>query len=192
MALVYAEEIRQGLRQMKQDLKDVVNRRVDKQKERIQQIALLSTISTTGQRGQTQVDPSRLRKSIERLDRDIHRLTIEIGQQEKRWDALHEKLGKAPKRPKTRSQVASIAASGSRAINDKAKQFDRQSAWTNWKRGGDQQTPEEVLWSDGMTAARKTAEKYGGTEAVPPEAQTIMRRTLENNLKKRKVLARPQ
>jgi len=192
MALIYAEDIRQNLRSMKQHLKDLANQRADKQKKQIQETRLLSTISILGQRGAVRIDPVRLGDSIAQLDREIRRLTVEIGNQEKQCDALQVNLSKAPKRPKTRSQAASIAASGSRAINDKAKQFDRQSAWTTWKRGGGRETPEEVLLAVGMAAARKTAEKYSSTDAVPPEAQTIMRRTLEKELKKRKVLTRPQ
>jgi uncharacterized protein YhaN len=123
------------------------------------------------------LDPAHLKRIIGQLDQDIDNLTVKIGQQQKQWDALHKKLSTTPKRPKIRSQAARIAASGSRAINEKARQFDRQSLWTSWKPVRD----------------RKTAEKYGGVDgAVPPKAETIMRHTLEKNLKKRKALSRPQ
>jgi septal ring factor EnvC (AmiA/AmiB activator) len=191
MALFYADEIRQSLRQMKQDLKGLANQRADKQKEQMQQTRLLNTISTIGQRGAAQIDPAEKGRIIAQLDREIRRLNIEIGKQEKRCDNLQEKLSKAPKRPKARSQVASIAASGSRAINDKAKQFDQQSAWTTWKRGGGRETPEEVLLAVGMAAARKTAKDRYGVDVIPPESEQIMKGTLDKILLKRRSLPHP-
>jgi len=185
MAVIYADEVRRNLRNAKQDLKELSDQRADRQRERIQKKALLSTISTIGQKGPVLVDAAAIRRLIAQLDHEIRRLTFEIDKQQKRCGALNEKVGTAPKRPKTRSHVASIGASGSREINAKARQFDKDKIWTSWKRNADRDTPETLLWSAGLAAAKNTANKYG-SDFVPEESIAIMKRTLKNVLEERK------
>ena len=172
--------------EMRSRIKELSDQRADRQKERIQKKALLSTISTIGQRGSVLVDAAVIKRLIAQLDREIRRLTVEIDKQHKRCGLLQEKVGTAPKRPKTRSHVASIAASGTREINAKATQFDKDNIWTSWNPKDGRGTPEELLWSAGMAAARKLAHKYNGNNLVPEEATAIMKRTLENVLAERK------
>ena len=185
MAVIYADEVRRNLKNAKQDLKGLSDQWADRQKERTKKMALLSTISNIGQRGSDQIDSGAVRQEITRLDREIRRLTVEIDKQQKRCGALNEKVGTAPKRPKTRSHVASIAASGSREINEKARQFDIDKTWTTWKRNTDRGTPESVLWAAGMAAAKNTAKKYG-IDFVPESSVQIMKCTLDNVLAERK------
>jgi len=193
MAVIYADEVRRNLKNAKQDLKELSDQRADRQKERIQKKALLSTISTIGQKGPVLVDAAAIKRLIAQLDHEIRRLTVEIDKQQKRCGSLQEKVGTAPKKPKTRSNLASIAASGSREINAKARQFDIDKTWTAWKRNSDRGTPESVLWAAGMAAAKNTAEKYG-IDLVPESSMQVMKRTLENVLAERKapVLAAPK
>jgi hypothetical protein len=158
MAIVYADEVRQNLMSTKQRLKALVNALVDKEKERLRKRNLLDSLWTLGQRGPTldQAPPSR---DIARLDREIGTLKVEIGREQKGLDALQAKLTTAPKRPKTRSNVASIAASGSRAIKAASNASSLESA--------------AVAWEDGIAAALHTAEKYG-LKRIPVESLTIM------------------
>jgi chromosome segregation ATPase len=190
MTVRYADVVRNELKDLEKLLKGLSDQWADKHRERIQKTSLLSRISTTGQRGPIQHDPAHLLGSITQLGRDIKELEKEVARAEKRLTTLKQELSAAPKRPKERSPIASIGASGSRAINEKAKQFDKASTWTTWKSNRDRGKPEDILWSAGMQAARKTAEKYGGDGNVPPEVEAIMKRALDKVLKKRKTRPR--
>jgi hypothetical protein len=191
MAIVYADEVRQDLKSTKQRLKTLSDQWADHQKERIRMASLLDSLRTLGQRGPT-LDHALPSRKIEELDRKIATLEVKIGREQKGLDALQAKLSSAPKRPKIRSNVASIAASGSREINAKARQFDRNSLWTTWKPGKDRGTPQELLWAAGMAGAKKTARDRYQLDAVPAESELIMKRALQKNLKKRKMPSRPQ
>jgi hypothetical protein len=189
MAQRYADEVRRDRKDADRCLKDLVNKRVQKEKERIEKASLLDEIETIGQRG-TSIDPVRLRSNIAQLKKEILELGVEIDKQRMVYHAFKDELDTAPRRPKTRTPAASIAASGSRAINDKARQFDRQSLWTTWKGGADRGTPETMLWSAGKAAARKTAKDRYDLDTLPPESEAIMKRTMDKALQKRKIASR--
>jgi hypothetical protein len=85
-------------------------------------------------------------------------LQLSIQQDQEIQSDLQQSLKTAPKRLRVRSKVASIAASGSRAIGVAA--------------GGPRPCDPLVAWEDGLYAAKATALKYG--MVVPEPSLTLM------------------
>jgi hypothetical protein len=158
MAQRYADEVRRDRKTADRSLKELVNKRVQKKKDRLKWHSLLIEIETIGQRGNS-IDPVRLRSNIAQLGKEISDLGVEIDNQRKIYEAFNDELKMAPKRPKTRSQAASIAASGVRAINAAANR--RPKPWSA-----------KIAWENGIAAATTTADKY--KKPIPGESIAIM------------------
>src|SRR5260370_15548656 len=77
------------------------------------------------------------------LRRRMTALQAQIADSQRVTIRLNKELASAPKRPRPRSKEASIAASGSKAINAEAKQRPPLAA--------------AEIWGDGIEAAHKTA-----------------------------------
>ncbi|MGD1091695.1 MAG: hypothetical protein ABSB35_06830 [Bryobacteraceae bacterium] len=163
MALIYADDVRQKLRSLTRHSKDLWNQWVDKERVYIANITLVRAYRVhTGlafEQSPDEIDPVKVVREIAQLIREMEELKVRIGQVAKREAALQEQLLTALKRPRIRTQAASIAASGSRAINESANRQSRPSA--------------VFAWDNGISAASHLAEKYKMTR-IPDESIEIM------------------
>jgi hypothetical protein len=106
------------------------------------------------------------------LDKKLKLLLPAIKRQQDLCRELDAQLAVAPKRPRVRTKVATIAASGSKAIAAASEQ--------------QRQPPLSIseIWKIGLEIAQKTAKKKCGLERIPPASIEIMKkRMLEHDPK---------
>jgi len=160
----YSDEVRKELKDVKQRIRRLNGELVDKQRRSIDRMALFKRIMVAGQIGDFQIDPKSLLQEVNKLDQEIAILKAEIGPTQKGLKALESQLMTAPKRPKVRSKVASIAASGSRAISEEA----------NARPGFEAPIS---AWDNAIAAAEYTARKYG-LGKIPEESLSLIKTRL--------------
>jgi hypothetical protein len=115
------------------------------------------------------INPFEIMLEMVSLHKKAISLGAEIKKQQDLCGELEAQLAVAPKRPRIRTKVASIAASGTRTINVAAEQRPPLSA--------------EAVWGDGIEAAKGTAKKYG-LKIIPAASLQIMEARMREHFTK--------
>jgi len=155
MALVYADDIRKELKALERRIKDLAWREHRFRKEELR-LRHLNERYALG--SPAHIRPDLLKRCVA-LTTEATNVAAEIHQQERIVRDLQERLKTAPKRPRSRTHKANIAASGSKAFNATLK---------NGK-------PVKVAWADAMDAALATSRKYAAS-SVSEDAKMIIRK----------------
>jgi hypothetical protein len=159
MALVYADEIRREVAALERRIKalGLQEHRCRKESLRIKQLGEKRAFGASSQQQATS-----MLQAIERtvpLIAEANRIAAEIEVQLRLKRDLQVRLRSAPERPRTRSHVASIAASGSKEFNAAIKRGSSVA----------------VAWMDALVACLETARTRFGLNAVPEDAKATMR-----------------